>query len=249
MTTNEFLPAGNAIGFATEFYTLWNVHPADDNGIQKAYFIKNISKDRDTAFAAHPDLKFYECLQGSFIEFRQAQPEHPDGTFKFGKYAGQPIADCTDYEYLFWYLDASHDDPHADARLQATTAEHGRHRRVGESGLIFWLTDAGLAEWERHEKKQQWLASGEITVEFASNVRQETHTIRIKNPFADDPDDWKTFIELHVPTEWVDMIGWRFYNGHAYGIVSGFGRSMKGKTATVKVSETDYGYQITESTL
>lgn len=110
-----------AIGFATEYYTLWEVtkektYVTINNeprfaGTKYNYtFFQNLSKDLDKAKekfvkltglnAPEPD----EELNGknnSFSIFKKAEI-YKVGEFPKGRYAGYSIADCKDIDYLLW---------------------------------------------------------------------------------------------------------------------------------------------------
>ena len=112
------------IGFTEVYYTLWDVeerHIVNDWGeyiVYYAKFIKNISKDLDTAKSKYPDLEFDDTLRGhSYIKrttcvktFDNPKQEQPIDVFHFGKYSNQPIAECTDYGYLYWYYQQVKDE-------------------------------------------------------------------------------------------------------------------------------------------
>ena len=99
----------NVIGFATQFYTLWekNEFTKPEIGKFTEYrFIKNISTDLGKAKALYPDAEVDMGLSGSrtFVVYDKKEfVKEPADRFQFGKYKGQKIADCTDYGYLAWY--------------------------------------------------------------------------------------------------------------------------------------------------
>ena len=101
------------IGFATQFYTLWekNVHTKPEIGTFTEYrFVKNISTDLDKVKALYPDVEIDMGLKGnrSFVVYEKTFVKEPNDCFQFGKYKGQKIADSTDYNYLAWYYDAAY---------------------------------------------------------------------------------------------------------------------------------------------
>lgn len=86
------------IGFANEYYTLWNV---DKYG--KCFYVKNISKERDVAFSKYPGVEFDETLKGVTVIY-DTEPKGIDmTTFLFGKYNGEKLVECEDTDYLYWY--------------------------------------------------------------------------------------------------------------------------------------------------
>lgn len=108
------------IGFATEYYTLWDVrkeivyftdaygnhHP--QNEVTHYSYIRNVSKDMGTATAAHPGVPVDETLRGQTRSFecRSAEDLTPE-LLKFGKYQGLTIQDVAkkDFGYILWLLE------------------------------------------------------------------------------------------------------------------------------------------------
>ena len=106
--------ATTAIGFANKFYTLWEIweeHRPLGNGctyvITHHNYIKNISFDKETAFAKYPNAKFDENLRGMTRSWDSAPKEIWDNvdTFRFGKFKYDKIDNTTDNNYLAWYWD------------------------------------------------------------------------------------------------------------------------------------------------
>lgn len=118
-----------AIGFANEFYTLWDVtieptyvsvngqNRQSGNNTIRTYY-QNLSTDIDQAkkrfteltgeVAPEPDedLKGVSRSWTTTEEFEVYPPEE----FDFGRYAGQKIEECKDVEYLKWMLSEVHGD-------------------------------------------------------------------------------------------------------------------------------------------
>lgn len=100
------------IGFATEFYTLWEyqstpVYSSNEvvNGVtpmvtgynHEYFYLKNISKDLAKVKALYPGVAIDEDLRGvsrSFQRWEKVEP--PAGCFTFGKLVNQLISDSTD---------------------------------------------------------------------------------------------------------------------------------------------------------
>ena len=92
------------IGFATEFYTLWDVttepkYFTDSYGNhwlqgENTYFgyIQNISKDLSTVKTKYPDLEIDEDLRGKNRSWsRSTEEDLTPQILKFGKYYGKSI--------------------------------------------------------------------------------------------------------------------------------------------------------------
>ena len=101
------------IGFTNKFYTLWDVQEEtiDLHNGQKMHvvhnaYIKNISFDKEKAFAAYPDAPFSEELRGhsSSFDTEKIVWDNVD-TFRFGKYQYMNIDACSDTNYIRWYWD------------------------------------------------------------------------------------------------------------------------------------------------
>ena len=101
-----------AIGFATKFYTLWTVTEEveeNETGVyEKTYchFLKNISMDFNRAKEKYPEAVYVSDLRGhtSFFHTKCIE-KYGEDEFKGGKYAGEKITDCKDYNYLLWAWD------------------------------------------------------------------------------------------------------------------------------------------------
>ena len=109
----------NTIGFATEFYTLWdvtseatyftdaygNVHTT---GSKTNYcYIKNVSTDLDKVKTLFPTAPIDENLRGKSNSFVVTKEE--DTTphiLKFGRYIGRTIEDVAniDFNYIFYVI-------------------------------------------------------------------------------------------------------------------------------------------------
>lgn len=116
---------GQLIGFATEFYTLWDVeitpryttdaygkhwHVGNDNAY---HYIKNISNDLDKVKALFPQTPIDEGLRGktrSFSAYSQLPNPCPH-ILGFGKYRGQDVNELvkTDLPYCLWLLENAND--------------------------------------------------------------------------------------------------------------------------------------------
>jgi len=112
MNTNA---SQQVIGFATEFYTLWNYHTSPryvldsygkyhQAGVDHHYeYVKNITTDEDKARALYPTARFDKDLRGS-RSFIREEKNLPIEFFWFGKYSGQKIEDVIqkDFAYCLW---------------------------------------------------------------------------------------------------------------------------------------------------
>jgi hypothetical protein len=104
------------IGFATQFYTLWNYeavnqYRTDSYGnhhqtgvVHKYYYIKNISTDIDKVKTLFPNVEIDNELRGTSSFTRNEKLELPEGYFWGGKYAGKLIDEVieSDFQYCLW---------------------------------------------------------------------------------------------------------------------------------------------------
>lgn len=111
------------IGFASKFYTLWDVteetvyrtvndvHFASGTKTTFTYY-QNLSTDLDKAISKAKSmgvtiLEVDEDLRGktrSFSSVKNRDDIYTDEQFKFGKYEALQIEDCKDVKYLVWYF-------------------------------------------------------------------------------------------------------------------------------------------------
>lgn len=99
----------NAIGYKGKFYTLWKITTHETSTpvgrrIYKRYkYIKNISKNKETAFSKYPDAIFDPSLTGPSFQ-KLDHIEYDDATkYLYGRYSGREINKVDDRDYLGWY--------------------------------------------------------------------------------------------------------------------------------------------------
>lgn len=104
------------IGFATQFYTLWNYEAVTQyktdsygnhhqTGIEhKYYYCKNISTDLDKVKALYPSVEIDTELRGTSSFTRNEKLDLPNNYFWAGKYAGKLIDEILDrdFNYCIW---------------------------------------------------------------------------------------------------------------------------------------------------
>lgn len=110
--------SGQIIGFASQFYTLWNWrvvtnYVTDSYGKSRpsynsTYFdyVKNVSKSLEKVNELFPDLNIDEGLRGKTRSFiiHDKQIDLSPELIKFGKYYGKTIQEISDldFDYLLW---------------------------------------------------------------------------------------------------------------------------------------------------
>jgi len=105
-----------AIALGNKFHVLWNIEDKVKTYHDGAYsieytyynYIKVVAKDKAKALAKYPDAVEMEELNGKTKSFRVKKSEPVwcvNNVFRFGKYYMQKINECTDYNYMNWYLE------------------------------------------------------------------------------------------------------------------------------------------------
>lgn len=125
------------IGFSTKYFTLWDVQETTEfqriDGLNLPYqkisycYIQNLSMDENEAkrkaiFKGVENFEIDHDLFGrnaSFFHKKELFSKIPSDKsyfFEFGKFQGEPIKNCTDFDYLFWFFNESQ-NIHAKAIL------------------------------------------------------------------------------------------------------------------------------------
>ena len=111
-----------AIGFASRFYTLWDIDTFErtiglgqKEIVTRHSYLKNISLDKDKALSQYPSAPFIEDLRGKTASWDSKKVVWTDvTTFRFGKYCGTPVDDCADTDYIVWYYRQSLENDHRE---------------------------------------------------------------------------------------------------------------------------------------
>lgn len=157
------------IGFATEFYTLWDVtketkYFTDVNGnhwpsteVTHFNYIQNVSTDLERVKAKYPELTINEELRGKTTSWERKAEDLTPQILKFGKYRGHSIQDIAekDFDYILWLLENCYSAATKNACLELPLViEH-------------------FAEMERKSEAAKALhpviESGEVEITFTSN--------------------------------------------------------------------------------
>lgn len=108
------------IGFATEFYTLWDVDTTPNfftdsygNSYIQSYtthyhYMKNVSKDLAIVTEKYPNVTVDEDLRGKTSSWKvQSKEDLVPHILKFGKYFGMHIADVAkkEFGYILWLIE------------------------------------------------------------------------------------------------------------------------------------------------
>lgn len=232
------------IGKANKYYTLWDVWEEDVNPeVGRPYtiihhqYLKNLSIDYDKAIAKAGDAQIDLSLHGHTSWQSIKHAPLPDDEFNFGKYTGQKISDCTDYDYLYWVVESCASVCTYEGRLTAEDilTKQG-YKRINEYKLAtpeeVKDIENSFAECDKLQEKLD--NDGEITVTIERNI---------------DP------VEGNIRIGLMDIIFPNFkvlnYAGYIYGLpinANGKAKKIKGKEITIipesyeiKISEYGWG--------
>lgn len=98
------------IGFASQYYTLWMLTiRAEESQFERRKvfeytFVKNISHDLEVAKQKYPNATIDLTLRGHTNICRSESEKINQDLFQFGRYQGTKISNCTDLDYLYWYV-------------------------------------------------------------------------------------------------------------------------------------------------
>ncbi len=211
------------IGFATEYYTLWDVRVepkyfTDLNGVHHLQsnvthynYIQNISKDLATVKDKYPDLSINEELKGKTAAWSKTSEDLTPEILKFGKYSGKSVQEVSeiDFHYILWLL------------------ENGR----GETIKVCMALPIVIAHFEAVEiKRNQAIAShpviesGEVELTFYTNpnkIGQDLDFIlRNSSVLGEIPSTlvWNTVNEYSSPksNDWFVLESAKPCNGSSY---------------------------------
>lgn len=171
------------IGKANKFYTLWEIsedvrqmRDGRSYTVTHCCFIKNLSFDKEAAMAKVPGAEVDETLRGHHSFERVQYPEPPADEFRFGKYSGTKVADCTDIEYLAWVWNSAEEmfseevKPIVESKLAAAG-----YRKLHDTH--YYSDPATVAAWEAEQEELDEfidsLSDGKVEVTLAGNLDED----------------------------------------------------------------------------
>lgn len=235
-----------AIGFAEQYYTLWYVEHQErqiDQGRTekrtKYNYIKNISKDENTAKSKYPEAVYLPELRGKSRTWT-TQPRIEwtcVDRFRFGKYAGQEIDKVGDIGYTKWYCEQITDEEHKKYVLEYL-----------ESKGYVYLDHQFVTREEAERRKQEQAEKSERLRELRSAAENgDTVDIFItRNPDGHG----EIYDEERDVNFYFDNVVEREYKGYPYYLpaINGKGKIVKNKTIRAKIEErTSDGWTMFES--
>ncbi len=190
------------IGFATQFYTLWDVDSQptyfqDSYGnthqtgvITHYHYIKNISTDIDKVKELYPNTPIDDSLKGRNRDFSVTKEEDTTPEIlKFGKYRGMSIQDVSksDFGYILWLLENGQEKTKSVCMELPKVIEH-------------------FAKIERQEKELMdsypVIQSGEVEIEFTTNPN------RVGEELLEVYKNAKVLVGIPSTLSWVVVNEW-----------------------------------------
>lgn len=230
------------IGFATQFYTLWNYNQERTyqtdaygnhhcTGIKHIYsYIKNISTDLEKVKSLYPNLIIDETVKGKTNSFDYyVKQDLPENIFWGGKYRGKLVDEImvSDFQYCLW----------------SASNYGGKTSQYIQSHPIY------LAYIEAEEKAKQTEIEKAQTLKVGDVVELEF----IRNGYNADDDYTECWTEANLGDTVIKVLcgGVKAVSGmypYLMPIVNGKAQKTKGKKIEVKVLEVfntfNYGGQI-----
>lgn len=159
------------IGKADKFYTLWEVTEETRTSLRgNTYkivhhqYFKNISFDLNKAKAKYPNAIVDETLRGHHSWSSYEYEKLPSDEFQGGKYKGEKIIDCTDYQYLYWAFDLTNIIPVDSKDIVEEILTKAGYRRINDSHI------ATPEEVERIEKSYDECENAEKNLEELGSI-------------------------------------------------------------------------------
>ena len=130
------------IGKSDKFYTLWEVNTETRTTMRgETYkvtihqYIKNISFDLVKATNKYPNAILDTSLRGHSSWTSVDYPKLPIDEFQGGKYCGDKIAECTDYQYLHWAYDLTNIIPYDTREIVLGILESQGYRKINNTHI------------------------------------------------------------------------------------------------------------------
>lgn len=230
------------IGFATQFYTLWNVTTDDlfstiitANGenhyksgtISRYTYMKNISTDLEKVKALYPNAPIDESLRGMIRSFEltngEKRIEYANDVFSKGMNRGNAIDSCNSIKELTWSFENEYSSDRLDfiksklIQLGCIFFEGSMYENQEEVNRILDYRNSQKEKSEKAENIYSKLANGGFySIEFLKNLTQSGRYYDAINGISIIFKDFKVLE----------------YNGFVYALptINGVGKKVKGKT-------------------
>ncbi len=160
------------IGKSDKFYTLWEVNTetrsttrGETYRVTTHQYIKNISFDLVKATNKYPNAILDTSLRGHSSWTSVDYPKLPVDEFQGGKYRGDKIAECTDYQYLHWAYDLGYIIPYDAREIVLGILESQGYRKINDTHI------ATPEEVERIEKSYTECEEAQKTLEEFGSIK------------------------------------------------------------------------------
>jgi len=160
------------IGKSDKFYTLWEVNTetrttmrGETYRVTNHQYIKNISFDLNKAKNKYPNAIVDTSLRGHSSWTSVDYPKPPVDEFQGGKYRGDKIAECTDYQYLHWAYDLGYIIPWEAREIVLGILESQGYRKINDTHI------ATPEEVERIEKSYTECEEAQKTLEEFGSIK------------------------------------------------------------------------------
>lgn len=235
------------IGFANEYYTLWDITTdVSVYGTQGSYksfqtirytYLQNLSKDLDSAIekakqmgatCLEPDHELYG-RNGSWECQKRLDSKLPNNLspfFEFGKYQDKLISEIQDVSYMFWYYNESKN------RYAKNILIANGYRELGFS----------LVTQEKYDEA--------MNTEMVNNILRQEKFIDVDadgNLKLGDGIAYKAFNYMGVNINFIfNQFKEMFYQGFSYALplVNGNAKKIKGKKIRLYFEIAQEGFRI-----
>ena len=228
------------IGFTNKYYTLWYLMDKTEFG-EKWGYMKNISMNIDRVKELYPDVEIDMELKGHKpIFFSTSEKINDYDKFRFGKYKGQLISECSDFSYLKWYYHECAEE--SQPYIQEVLTKAG-YQILGS----FYYSDEdgekecrkcsddiySPEEWENYIKRDQ------EDLETTKSLRTATIFEFIPEHNVDNAGGY--YDEESGITYFFPEVIENYYNGYLYYMpaINGKGKRIKNKRIIITEFETN----------
>ena len=232
--------ATQKIGFTNKYYTLWYLMEKTEFG-EKWGYMKNVSMDIEKVKELYPDVEIDINLKGHKpIFFGNEEKVKDYDKFRFGKYKGQMISECSDYNYLKWYyFECAYE---SRPYIQEVLIDAGYQIL----GSFFYMDEDGEKECKRcsdeiysPEEWEDYLKRDKEELETIKSIRTATSFEFIPECNVDNAGGY--YDEESGITYFFPEVKECYYSGYLYYVpaINGKGKRIKNKRIIVTEFETN----------
>ena len=226
------------IGFANQYYTLWEYSREVTTGrsgvryIKEQYtYLKNISRDINKVAALYPNIQPDPDLKGHTKSWGRERVEYPVNVFRFGRYEGCRFDEVTDYSYMRWYFEQTFRS--AQELLKPILEANGYH--------VFTYGDGNWGV-ETQEEYHQKLERERDRAEMRRTIMEAFEAGELVLFIDSNPNSNGEWIEQRSGmTIQFDEVAERDYQGWTYylPVLNGKAKRVKNKSIKITSAEVD----------